>query len=332
MRTADDTAGKHAKCPACGATFTIPAAGTAAGEGLPPVQPPAGPPPGMPVPGPTPAPSPGAGANPYQSPSAYPAAAAPVQAAAPVRSTRLDVGDALSTTWEIFKVEWGTCLLAGIITSLTIFGTLALLIFLPMFFMVWGGKAVFLGLVFSFFGFLAWMLFVAWMLCGALRFFILLARGNRPELGELFRGGPQSITVLLTNLLLSLGAGVLLGVCVLPGAIMFLISKGLGGFLMFAGLFVGYVVVIVAGIMFSQAIFLIIDRNAGVIESLQLSRQITTGNKLMLFLTWLVAGIGAGVIHALTCGLGMLVTMPFMWLLMPVIYLRISGQPVAGGR
>jgi uncharacterized membrane protein len=258
---------------------------------------------------------------------------APAAAAAgAVHSTRLDIGDVLRTTWEIFKVEWGTCLLAGIITSLTIGGTLALLIFLPMFFMVWGGKAVFLGIVLSFFGFLAWMLFVAWMLCGAMRFFIMVARGDRPELGELFRGGPQFITVLLTNLLLSIGAGVVLGVCVLPGAIMLLISKGLGGFLMFAGLFAGYVIVIVAGIMFSQAIFLIIDRNAGVIESLQLSRQITAGNKLMLFLTWLVMSIISSVINSFTCGLGSLATAPFMWLLAPVIYLRISGQPVAGGR
>jgi uncharacterized membrane protein len=325
MRTADDTAGKHAKCPACGSTFTIPAAGTSsAGVGVPPSQPPAGPPPG--------APAPGVGANPYQSPGVYPTAAAPVQPAGAVQSTRIDIGDVLSTTWEIFKVEWGTCLLAGIIASLTIGGTLALLIFLPMFFMVLGGKAVFLGIVLSFFGFLAWMLFVAWMLCGAMRFFIMVARGDRPELGELFRGGPQFITVLLTNLLLSIGAGVLLGVCVLPGAIMFLISKGLGGFLMFAGLFVGYVVVIVAGIMFSQAIFLIIDRNAGVIESLQLSRQITAGNKLMLFLTWLVVSIVSSIISSLTCGLGSLATAPFMWLLAPVIYLRMSGQNVAGGK
>ena len=30
------------------------------------------------------------------------------------KSTRIDVGDVLRTTWDIFKVEWGTCLVAGI--------------------------------------------------------------------------------------------------------------------------------------------------------------------------------------------------------------------------
>ena len=87
----------------------------------------------------------------------------------------------------------------------------------------------------------------------------------------------------------------------------------------------------VASLMFSQAYFLIIERNVGVLESLQLSRQITEGNKFNLFLLGLVMVV-IFIVSAIPCGLGLFVSVPFSILLGPVIYLRMTGQPVAGGR
>ena len=326
MRTADDTAGKHAKCPACGAAFTIPAAGTTAGEGLPPVQPPAGPPPVMP--GPTPAPSPGAGANPYQSPSAYPAAA-PVQAAGAVHSTRLDIGDVLRTTWEIFKVEWGTCLAAGILVWLTIAIAIAVLAGGP--FMLLFSVSPFLAMVAGFCGYLVALVFAAWLGCGAIRYFLMVARGDRPEMGELFRGGPQFVTVLLTGLLLSVAFMAVHMVAAAPGFVLAFVSPKMGLLLMGLGRFVASVVIWVASLMFSQAYFLIIERNAGVLESLQLSRQITEGNKISLLIVSIVMAV-IFFVSLLPCGLGLFVSIPFAILLWPVMYLRMTGQPVAGGR
>jgi len=43
--------------------------------------------------------------------------------------------------------------------------------------------------------------------------------------------------------------------------------------------------------MFSQFQCLIVDRNAGAVESLSLSRQITSGNKLTLFVALLLVGL-----------------------------------------
>jgi uncharacterized membrane protein len=66
-----------------------------------------------------------------------------------------------------------------------------------------------------------------------------------------------------------------------------------------------------------------------VIESFKLSKDLMNGNKLTLFLIWLVAGLGGSLISVITCGLGYFAVVPFLALMAPVIYLAITGQPTA---
>jgi len=86
---------------------------------------------------------------------------------------------------------------------------------------------------------------------------------------------------------------------------------------------------IILCLMFSQFYYLILDRNSAVIDSLSQSKELMDGNKLTLFLIWLVSGVVGGLLVVFTCGLGLLAVAPFLVLMAPVIYLAITGQPTA---
>jgi len=66
-----------------------------------------------------------------------------------------------------------------------------------------------------------------------------------------------------------------------------------------------------------------------VMDSLSISKDLTDGNKLTLFVIGLLAAFGGLAVIILTCGLGLFVVAPFLALMYPVIYLMITGQPTA---
>ena len=78
--------------------------------------------------------------------------------------------------------------------------------------------------------------------------------------------------------------------------------------------------------MISQYMFLIIDRNAGPLECLTLSREVTVGNRLMIFLLFLIS-IPLTMMGLLACCVGMLFSMSFFMLALSVQYLLMTGQP-----
>lgn len=80
--------------------------------------------------------------------------------------------------------------------------------------------------------------------------------------------------------------------------------------------------------MFSQSLYLIVDRNVGVMESLRLSREITRGNKATMFLIGL-AMLGLAILALIPCGLGFFVLMPYSMVLYSLMYLSMAGQPTA---
>ena len=143
LRTQDETAGKKAKCPECGAILTIPIPGTPPEPGAPPAGPPqspamppspeTGPPPGAspespfgptePPPGGPESPfGPGAqpdAENPYASPADY-TLSAPAQPAPPgaIVPTRIDAGDVLARAWTIYKQQWLICIGAVLVVGI----------------------------------------------------------------------------------------------------------------------------------------------------------------------------------------------------------------------
>jgi len=198
LRTADETAGKQAKCPECGTLLSIPDApsGDAGAGAPPPPMPDAGSPfgPGAAQPdagspfapgGPQPA----AGFdpdNPYASPGEYAATGPPGVAEAPgvYAPTIIDIGDVLGRTWAIFKAEWGMCLLAVIVVWAISFAVNLACAFIP------------------FVGGLISGLFGIWLGIGLTLFLMKTARGQEAELGDIFSGGPFFLNVFLFQLLI----------------------------------------------------------------------------------------------------------------------------------
>ena len=292
LRVGDDAAGKQANCPQCGTILWVPSPSSAP---VPPPQPSAWPGPQ----GPT-APPPDAD-NPYRSPAAGAFEAQPSGRPGEIRATLLRVEDAFGSTWTIFKDRWGICLGAVVIIFLLTQVVPRMAGFVLQVVVeashsrelaILGGVA--LGLIA--------MVFNLWITAGQTIFFLKVARGHNAELGDLFKGGPYLLTVFLTALLVGLM------VCC------------------------GFILLIVPGIvlmlMFTPVFYVIVDRNVGVMEALGISRQITTGNKLTIFLIGLLIFL-LFIPVIVTCGLGYLVWAPFVTLLWAVIYLQMTGQPTA---
>ena len=322
LRTGDDTAGRQAKCPECGAIMDIPSPGTQpVGPSAPaPPPPPQDAPsssdaPGSPFatgsPGPsspfgTPAgmggPPPNDPTNPYQSPAGY--ADAPIGHATrrPIVPTIIDMGDIFTHTWDILKERFLPCLGAVLIVGVINYGVQQLSFFVAQLAAVAAGDLAILIALFV----VAWFVSVAisvWLGIGQALFLLKVARGEEATFGTIFAGGPYFLPILLASILFGLI------VCF------------------------GYLLLIVPGIifalMFSQFYYLIIDRDMGVMESLETSKQIMVGNKATLFAIYMVSVLAAFVVIPCTLCIGLFVVVPYLSLMSVVIYLVATGQPTA---
>ena len=315
LRTGDDTAGKQAKCPECGTVMPIP-----------------GPVPGFSSPaagGPAPGGYGSAGAyappdstNPYQSPTSLgpePAAFAP---AGEIRPTRIDFGQVFSRTWAIFTDRWASCVGATLIWLLIMFVAngiqQAVLVASRA-----GNNDVAVSIAIQILVQFVFQVFAIWLMLGAQLFTLSICRGEEARFGLLFAGGRYLLPAVLCNLLVQLivaaPAGLVIVACLA------------GGMELPVAILCGLPLLLVPGwifaMMFLQTQFLIIDRNAGVVEAMGGSRDVMAGNKATAFAVLLVAGILAGLFTMLTCMIGGLAAAPYMMILTAVLYLGVTGQP-----
>jgi uncharacterized membrane protein len=85
---------------------------------------------------------------------------------------------------------------------------------------------------------------------------------------------------------------------------------------------------IYVGLTYFPYYFLIPDQGLGPLESLRVSKQITNGNRLTIFLLGLLT-IPVGLISVLLCCVPFLFTLPFIMLTATVAYLQMAGQVTA---
>ncbi|NQT16204.1 MAG: DUF975 family protein [Planctomycetes bacterium] len=338
LRTQDETAGKQAKCPECGTVLMIPAVGS------PPAS--AGPPAGSEQPGATPPPPPGAGPaspfgsvdppapgaaspfgqgtsadadNPYASPADYTvgAQAAYTPARGPIVPTQIEMGGIFGSTWEIFKEKWGIALGILVVAVLINFGVNIFSTFIP----------VVGGIISS--------LFSIWLNIGVALGLLKIVRDEPAEIGDIFTGGPYFLRIFGGSLLFGfmiLGA---FAICFGPpmAALWFGLQGADESVMAFAAIGLALVCAIpvaVLSLMFGQFYYLIIDQDMGVMESLGRSKEVMVGNKLMVFLINLLAGLITMPIIIFTCGLGLLAAGPFLALLKVVVYMGVTGQRTVG--
>ena len=143
-------------------------------------------------------------------------------------------------------------------------------------------------------------------------------------------GGRFLLTTLLAGVLfvLTIGAATLLSLIVIPIAVAFLGRGGPGMILAFAvGIAIACVLVSYLSARLSQFHYMIIDQNAGVIDSLALSWEATRGRvgTLIVVYAFLVLICLAGL---LACLVGILFTAPFAYLMLAVTYLSLTEQPL----
>jgi phage FluMu protein Com len=351
LRTGDDTAGRQAKCPECGAIMHIPSPGTeSVGPPAPPTPPqdtPSGPdaqgsPFGAGAPGPsspfdTPGgmggPPPNDPTNPYQSPAGYAADSIHYTQSGSITPTVIAFGEIFSRTWDIFKNRIGIsigvfAIMWGVSVAVNLGATLCLGVF-----QVAVGDPIIAGVLNIFMQFGLW-LFSVWIGIGVTICFLNIARGREVDLGDIFRGAPYLLRVLCAVIIYMLLCVFVALVCVgLPvGVVVFAMQGADIEVIVTAAILVGllgYIPVAILSFMFMMFQYVIIDRNAGIMESLSVSMQITSGNKLTMFLIFLVAGLVACVVVICTCILpGMFLVGAYMPLLMAVMYLAMTGQMV----
>jgi uncharacterized membrane protein len=142
-----------------------------------------------------------------------------------------------------------------------------------------------------------------WLTLGLHAYLLRVARGEQATAADFFGQGPQVIPGMLAMLCVTVAVAIGTCMLVVPGVIL--------------------------GLMLSQFLNVMVDRHVGVVDSLRLSMRATDGNKVTLFLLWLLmAGINS-IAASLTCGLSSLVVAPFLALLGSVAYLAMTGQPTA---
>jgi phage FluMu protein Com len=345
LRTADNTAGKQTKCPECGQIVRIPSPGPAAaaappptsstapviqatgrlGAAVPPVQqPPASNPFGSSagqIGGAAPprqatnnpfaasggaAAMPSASLNPYSSPAARGLA----PGSADVGRGQLEVCDVMDRAWKIYVENLGQLILGMFVYLIVgMFGMLGLALILLVGFGIGGalgnagndevGVAV-IVIAATLFGVLLFG-FSIWLVVGLFRWILAVARGQPSSIGMLFSGGPYILPALGAGILVTLATTLGYIACIVPGLIL--------------------------AVLFSQFLWLIIDRKAGAIESLGQSVRLTEGNRMSLFLFFLIA-FGISFVGGFI-PFSFLFTAPFIYLMMAVAYLRMTRQPTA---
>jgi uncharacterized membrane protein len=142
----------------------------------------------------------------------------------------------------------------------------------------------------------------AFFTAGIARFSLKVARGEPYAFGDVFAGGPFFLSVLVTHFIVSIAVGIGLVLLIVPGVVL---ALGL-----------------------CMAVPLIVDRNVGPIDALTESWKVTEGNRINLFIFWLIA-MALGIAGVCACGIGILLVAPLLWVAFFYVYLRLTGQPVA---
>ena len=274
--------------------------------------------------------------NPYESPGDFrgPPSWLPPGPQGAIVPTTVEVGDLFSRTWKVFKDQYGICLGLYMATfGLSFLANIVVQVVEGVAHVAARDPAV--SVIVTIVMTLASMIFGIWISLGQLRGMISIARGQPTLVGVLFSGGPYLLHAILASILLGLiiGGIVLVGAAI-AGSVAFLGFHGGGneGWIVApVGAFVlASIPCAVVFLMFSQFSCLIVDRNADAVQSLGLSRQITSGNKLILFVSYLLIGLLTIAAIPLTCGIGLLFGVgPYAMLLHAMFYLAMSGQTTA---
>ena len=231
----------------------------------------------------------------------------PSEAAVP-SDEPLNIGAAMSDGWALFKEQMGLMIGAGAI-------------FLGMLM-----AAVLLGAIIP----AAQLLVQGPLMGGMILLTLKLSREGHAEIGDLFLGFKNYGWLLLTTVV----QGAVIFAAMLPGIILIVIgavtlaaeNEGMGVGLLIAGGAISFVMAMVVGVLINYAVFLVADQRGTFGEAFLSAYQGTKKNfwrilgVMILFSLVTVGGI-------LTCGLGLLLTIPWTFAVMTKVYEQIFPLP-----
>ncbi|MEN6450097.1 MAG: hypothetical protein ABFC96_06375 [Thermoguttaceae bacterium] len=220
----------------------------------------------------------------------------------PAHPPTLDISDVLGRTWEVFRDKMSLCVLVALVPSIV---SIALAFGLYIFYIAFAfvardGAAARLLL---YLGTAAVSLIVACLMVMLVRVFLKIARGQEASFSDAIVFDGTTLIALLTAVAYGLVVQVGLVFCILPGLILMA--------------------------MFYPCVALVIDRRLGFGDAFTTAMKMTVGNRMSVFFIWLLANIGASVVNTLTCGLGSIITTPFLSLLYAMVYLTLAGERTA---
>ncbi len=223
--------------------------------------------------------------------------------------TPIDAGEILNRSWEIYKGELGLMIAAILIAFGIPFGINIVLSFAQQIAMLavggggppGGNPNQMVGLVmgFSLVSMVINHAVQQFMQAGLMIFMLRVARGGSPEISDLFAGKQYFWRFFWGSILFGLMIGFGLIFLIVPG--------------------------IILALMFWPMTYVIVDRNVGVLDALQQSREATSGNYMAVFVLAL-ASFGINLLGLLACGIGLLFSIPLGTLLLAVAYCGMTGQ------
>jgi uncharacterized membrane protein/predicted RNA-binding Zn-ribbon protein involved in translation (DUF1610 family) len=225
--------------------------------------------------------------------------------------TKIEAGDVLGRAWEIYKDQLGL-LIGGFLIFIGIqigvnMASQAVQVGIqfafiggrppanqgPALFAIYGTSLIFALLQFC---------VTSYLEAGYHVLLLKIARGENPEIADIFSGRRYFWRILLANFLFTLM------------------------------LYLGLLLVLIPGILVALAfwpfMYVIVDRDVGVMEAFRRSTELTSGNYGASVLLGLVI-LGLGLLGVAALCLGWIFTVPLSGLMMAVAYCLMSGQAVA---
>jgi hypothetical protein len=275
--------------------------------------------------------------NPYAAPSL---SAGMATAQTPLQGGALDLGVILTKTWDLYikQKKLGWCILAFFIVYLisqtgtflagklleAVFGLRMILVAVPVFLIV----------------IIAALVLQQWLDLGMRMFMLRIARGESPDISQIFRGHPYLLrSSIFLILMVLLFAGLVLALVMVPSMIsgVLLRKPEIGAVI---GWILWAIPVVYVFLIFSQVQFLFVDRNAGLFDAMRMSMQLTRGRLpilLLIYFVLLLAGFSgvlaivmlteiAGTSSPLALTVAPIATFPFAVLGMTITYLYLTQQ------
>lgn len=167
--------------------------------------------------------------------------------------------------------------------------------------------------------------FAIFIQAGLFTYLLNLASGRTARFSDLFSAGAVFLKLVGASILVTILGYLAIGAFSL---VTFGLAAVLSPIVLFIAIPFGVILYLFIIVRFSQAYYLLVDREVGVIDALRLSAEIMTG-KMFQFILFVIVLIFINFFGALALLVGLFVTIPLTMVATTVYYLAASGQPIA---